>query len=120
MTLSTNGRSLQEECLEADLFPTYGSYVTIKLDPVGSVTFMEDKEAAAATEKLSAKTYVGFVGPTVRQDPLYIKTPPILSFEVRMLRAGLAPARPEQFFTSDMCIPVFPNTCHPSRAPVQP
>ncbi|KZP02056.1 hypothetical protein FIBSPDRAFT_1056129, partial [Athelia psychrophila] len=100
MTTTTDGRSLQEECLETDyykmLFPTDGSYVTIKLDPVGSVAFMEDKEAATAAEKLSAKTYVGFVGPT--QDPLYIKTPPILSFEVRMLRAGLPPARPEQFF----------------------
>lgn len=37
-----------------------------------------------------------------------------------MLRPGLPPARPDKFMTSDMCIPVFPNTDHPSRAPLQP
>ncbi|KZP25574.1 hypothetical protein FIBSPDRAFT_855765 [Athelia psychrophila] len=109
-----DGQSPQEECPEAGIretrFPARSSYVTIKLDPVMSVAFMEDEEATSAAEKLAAKTYVGFVGDSV----------PIQSFEVRMLRPGLPRARPEEFFTSDMCIPVFPNTDHPSRAPLQP
>ncbi|KZP07295.1 hypothetical protein FIBSPDRAFT_939595 [Athelia psychrophila] len=99
-------------------FPALSSYVTVKLDPAGSVAFMEDEEAATAAANLSAKTYVGLVGGS--RDGLYIGRIPVESFKVHMLRPGLPPARPDKFMTSDMCIPVFPNTDHPSRAPLLP
>lgn len=37
-----------------------------------------------------------------------------------MLRPNLPAPLPKKFITSDMCIPVFPNTQHPSREPIQP
>ncbi|KZP31670.1 hypothetical protein FIBSPDRAFT_813237 [Athelia psychrophila] len=118
MSDEIDGQSPQEECPETGTretpCPARSSYVTIKLDPVGSVAFMEDDEAVTAAQKLSVKTYVGF------RDVLHIGQLPIQSFGVRMLRPGMPPARPEEFFTSDMCIPVFPNANHPSRAPIHP
>ncbi|KZP23977.1 hypothetical protein FIBSPDRAFT_822728 [Athelia psychrophila] len=109
----------QEECPETGtretLCPARSSYVTIKLDPLGSVAFTEDDEAATAAENLSVKTYVGFVESNRDNGQT-----PFQSFEVRMLRPGLPPACPAEFFTADMCIPVFPNADHPSRAPLQP
>ncbi|KZP23961.1 hypothetical protein FIBSPDRAFT_822701 [Athelia psychrophila] len=122
MSHKIDGGSPQKECPETGTretpFPARSSYVTIKLDPVKSVASVEDEEATSAAEKLSAKTYVGFV--VGRRDGHDIEPIPIQAFQVRMLRPGLPRARPEEFFTSDMCIPVFPNTDHPSRAPLQP
>ncbi|KZP32534.1 hypothetical protein FIBSPDRAFT_925040 [Athelia psychrophila] len=124
MTITTNrdSQSLQVKLLETGhhetRFPARSSYVTIRIDPLGSVASMEDNDAATAAVKLSVKTYVGFVDGS--RDVLHIGQLPIQSFGVHMLRPGLPPARPEEFLTSDMCIPVFPNADHPSRAPIQP
>lgn len=36
-----------------------------------------------------------------------------------MLRSGLPAPISDKFITSNMCIPVFPNTQHPSREPIK-
>ena len=41
--------------------PALTTYVTIKLDPVKSVEFLEDEDATAAAHKVTSKVYVGYV-----------------------------------------------------------
>ncbi|KZP07292.1 hypothetical protein FIBSPDRAFT_289809 [Athelia psychrophila] len=70
MSHKIDGQPPQEECPATGSretpFPALSSYVTVKLDPAGSVAFMEDEEAATAAANLPAKTYVGLVGGSVR------------------------------------------------------
>ena len=41
------------------------------------------------------------------------------SFGVHLLRLGLPPASPDEFLEDSMCIPIFPNTDHPTREPLK-
>lgn len=43
-------------------FPLPMTYVTVRLDPVGSVTSLEDEAATLSASKIPTKTYVGYVG----------------------------------------------------------
>lgn len=42
------------------------------------------------------------------------------SYVVHLLRSGLPRSVPEEFIDQNMCVPVFPNTKHPSREPLTP
>lgn len=70
MSAATDSQSIEKgnvpETCSKKFFPTVHSYVTIKLDPIGSVAFMEDDEAATAAKDMVIKTYVGFLTVNVR------------------------------------------------------
>ncbi|KZP32168.1 hypothetical protein FIBSPDRAFT_722953, partial [Athelia psychrophila] len=96
-------------------FPRLTSYVTIKLDPVESVEILEDDEATTAAQGAVSKVYVGYIANWDDEED-----EENANYLIHLLRSGLPKSSPEEFIEEDMCIPVFPNTDHPSRKPITP
>ncbi|KAF7977183.1 hypothetical protein HWV62_4419 [Athelia sp. TMB] len=112
MSLPETGTNVDEE-KDWKHFPLLASYVTIKLDPVKSVEVLDDDEATAAARDAVSKVYVGYTA-SFGGHPDTEHT----SYHIRLLRSGRHKASPGEFIDEDMCIPVFPNTDHPSREPL--
>ncbi|KAK0466121.1 uncharacterized protein EV420DRAFT_1636726 [Desarmillaria tabescens] len=89
------------------MLPHFGEYVAFKLDPVASLKALDDPEVAKACEALESKTYVSCV--------TYLLSFPFpgvkyVSVSMTLLSKGLPNADPDRFITSDMSVPVLPNT----------
>ncbi|KAF7977812.1 hypothetical protein HWV62_2528 [Athelia sp. TMB] len=112
--------------------PALTTYVTIKLDPVKSVEFLEDEEATAAARDMTGKVYVGYVGNAMilakdaEIDDLQFgedwddEDMDYGPFLIHILRSGRPRPSAEEFIEEDMCTPVFPNVDHPSRQSLVP
>ncbi|KAK0500910.1 hypothetical protein EDD18DRAFT_1146530 [Armillaria luteobubalina] len=102
------------------MLPHFGEYVAFKLDPVASLTALNDPEVTKVCEALENKTYVFCV--------TYLLSFPLpgveyISVSMTLLSKGLPSADPERFITSDMSVPVLPNSsssCSPLRPPLGP
>ncbi|KAF7967623.1 hypothetical protein HWV62_33639 [Athelia sp. TMB] len=100
------------------LFPELTAYVSIKLDPVKSLEILEDDEATTAAQNVVNKVYVGYIAEhKLRVDD---EDEEHGRYRINLLRSGLPNSSPEDFIEEYMCTPVFPNTDHPSRAPLNP
>ncbi|KZP16953.1 hypothetical protein FIBSPDRAFT_1047220 [Athelia psychrophila] len=97
-------------------FPLLFSYVTIKIDPVKSVERLEDDEATAAAQDAVNKVYIGYL--SFYGGWMDDEHDGHSDYVIHLLRSGLPKSSPDEFFEEHMCIPVFPNTDHPSREPL--
>ncbi|KAI0645081.1 hypothetical protein C8Q79DRAFT_1119835 [Trametes meyenii] len=94
--------------------PLPGTYVVGQIDIEATLEPLKDPDALAAASRIKPKKYL-----------LYLHTPLQLPFPgggpykylVHMVGPDPRPAEPENFVTSDMCIPIYPNTNHPTGRP---
>ncbi|PBL00124.1 hypothetical protein ARMGADRAFT_955777, partial [Armillaria gallica] len=100
------------------MLPHFGEYIAFKLDPVASLKALNDPEVTKSCETLETKTYVSCV--------TYLLSFPLpgveyISVSMTLLSKGLPKDDPDRFITSDMSVPVLPNTSNPlSRPPLEP
>ncbi|KAK0234009.1 hypothetical protein IW262DRAFT_127323 [Armillaria fumosa] len=100
------------------MLPHFGEYIAFKLDPVASLKALNDPEVTKSCEGLETITYVSCV--------TYLLSFPLsgvqyISVSMALLSNCLPKDDPDRFITSDMSVPVLPNTSSPlSRPPLKP
>ncbi|EIW54300.1 uncharacterized protein TRAVEDRAFT_132446 [Trametes versicolor FP-101664 SS1] len=93
-------------------------FAVIQMDPVGMVKHYDDPIALAAAQAMKPKKYLVYL--RTAQD---MSTPqkPWFRYEVSPIATTLRFEEPEEGITSDMVIPIYPNTAHPAgRPPISP
>ncbi|KAI0327912.1 hypothetical protein GY45DRAFT_1355416 [Cubamyces sp. BRFM 1775] len=98
--------------------PSPGSYAVIRLNPVEMVRPFEDAQALLEAHAMRPKSYL-----IMLQMELGLPWPdqPWYRFEVEPIATSLRPEDKTRGITPDLCIPIYPNTSHPTgRIPVKP
>ncbi|VDB91442.1 unnamed protein product [Peniophora sp. CBMAI 1063] len=89
--------------------PLLGDFVVFSIDPVASVAHL-DKVARHAAKKIQTHRHVGLV---IMVEGIPMDDVPVNAFNFAFLRKGLPRMAPPHSYP-DLCIPVLPNTSHPS------
>ncbi|KAL1945496.1 hypothetical protein VTO73DRAFT_2347 [Trametes versicolor] len=98
--------------------PSPGAYAVIRLNPVAMVQHLDDNDALQAAMAMQTKTYLVCLDIEMA---LPFPDRPWYRFEARPIGPQLPPANEEEGYTPEMCIPIYPNTNHPTgRAPIRP
>ncbi|KAI9063910.1 hypothetical protein FKP32DRAFT_1570974, partial [Trametes sanguinea] len=99
--------------------PSPGTYVVLRLNPMEMVRqFDGDPVALAEAQAMRIKSHL-----VVLEMELALPIPnrPWYRFDVRSIAPCLRAEEPQKGLTSDMCIPIFPNSQHPNgRGPMHP
>ncbi|KAI0365059.1 hypothetical protein BV20DRAFT_955037 [Pilatotrama ljubarskyi] len=98
--------------------PLPGTYAVAQIDVQATLAGLEDEKALSAASRLETKKYLIYL-----HTPLQLPYPGSGPWKYLAYFVGPdpRPEEPENFITSDMCIPIFPNTNHPTgREPVRP
>ncbi|KZP03833.1 hypothetical protein FIBSPDRAFT_449638 [Athelia psychrophila] len=100
----------------------FNTYVTIKLDPVQTVEILEDEEAIAVALNAVSKVYVGYVADDGYwdDDGNDDDEEDYRPYKIQLLRSGLPSSSPDEHIDKHMCMPVLPNTDHPTRQSLEP
>ncbi|KAL1937865.1 hypothetical protein VTO73DRAFT_12758 [Trametes versicolor] len=100
-------------------FPLPGTYVVAELDVEKTLAPLADPLANAAASAIKPAKCIVYLSQVLRHPFLHHAT---FKYTASVVGPGLRPEDPEFCLTRDMCVPIFPNTHHPSadRAPVQP
>ncbi|VDB91451.1 unnamed protein product [Peniophora sp. CBMAI 1063] len=98
--------------------PSAGDFVVCSIDPEASVAHL-DEEARLAARKLPTRRYVAFIMQSIG---VCFGHEPINAFRFTFVRQGVPPAtQAGQPVFQDHCIPILPNTFHPTgRKPLCP
>ncbi|KAI9067479.1 hypothetical protein FKP32DRAFT_265828 [Trametes sanguinea] len=98
--------------------PAAFQFAVIRLDPVVMVEHFDDPIATAEARALGTKKYLVYLDTGV---DMPFPTNRWFRFEVRLIGTTLHPEDPANGITSDMVLPIFPNTNHPSgRTTIDP
>ncbi|KAI9067501.1 hypothetical protein FKP32DRAFT_266929 [Trametes sanguinea] len=98
--------------------PSPATYVVLRLNPVEMVRHLDDPIALAEAQAMHTKSHLVILDMELA---LPFPNRPWYRFDVHSIAPCLPADEPEKGLTSDMCIPIFPNTQHPNgRAPVHP
>ncbi|KAI0350636.1 hypothetical protein OH77DRAFT_1439750 [Trametes cingulata] len=98
--------------------PLPGTYVVAQIDVQATLAGLDDAKALAAATRLEPKKYLVYLH-TILRLPYPGGGP--YKYLAYLVGPDPRPEEPENFITSDMYIPIFPNTNHPAgRAPVRP
>ncbi|OSC97333.1 hypothetical protein PYCCODRAFT_1419722 [Trametes coccinea BRFM310] len=98
--------------------PSPGAYAVIRLAPVEMVKHLGDSEALEQAASLPTKPHLVYL-----LDEMSLPFPdrPWYRFDICPIATSLRAEDPDKGITSEMCIPIYPNTDHPTgRAPVRP
>ncbi|KAJ2994798.1 hypothetical protein NUW54_g7490 [Trametes sanguinea] len=97
--------------------PLPGRYVAVRLDPVAMVKHLRDPVALREAQAMRPKTYLMYI-----ETDLELPYPgrPWYKFSMSPIGTTLRFEDKEHGFTKRMCIPIYPNERHPSRAPLIP
>ncbi|EIW54308.1 uncharacterized protein TRAVEDRAFT_85247, partial [Trametes versicolor FP-101664 SS1] len=96
--------------------PSPGAYAAIRINPVEMVRHLQDDKALRAASAMQKKTYL--VCLELEMD-LPFPDKPWYRFRALPIGPHLLPPNEAKGYTSDMCIPIFPNMSHPTgRAPL--
>ncbi|KAK0209151.1 hypothetical protein DFS33DRAFT_1451874 [Desarmillaria ectypa] len=100
------------------MLPHFGEYVVLKLNPIASLKSLNDPEVLKACEALESKTYVACV---INLFSFPLPGAEYVSLAATLVSQGLPNGDLGRFITSDMSVPIFPNTCNPvPRPPMRP
>ncbi|EED80645.1 predicted protein [Postia placenta Mad-698-R] len=100
------------------IVPPFGVYLVLWLDSFRMVQHFDDPLLHEAARQLSPGKYIAYVA-TNTDLPMPYR--PWHRCLVRLAGLGMPKDQPEQFITSDMCVPIFPATEHPAgRRPSRP
>ncbi|KAI0327929.1 hypothetical protein GY45DRAFT_1327001 [Cubamyces sp. BRFM 1775] len=98
--------------------PSPRSYAVIRLNPVEMVRPFDDAQALLQAQAMRPKSYLVYLQ---LERALPWPDQPWYRFEVEPIATTLRPEDKARGITSDMCIPIFPNTDHPTgRESVRP
>ncbi|KAJ8461989.1 hypothetical protein ONZ51_g11188 [Trametes cubensis] len=98
--------------------PTPGSYAVIRLNPVEMVRSFNDSEALNQAQAMQPKSYLVYLHWELA---LPFPDQPWYKFDIRPIATSLRPEDKARCISSDMCIPIYPNTKHPNgREPLRP
>ncbi|OJT06559.1 hypothetical protein TRAPUB_2636 [Trametes pubescens] len=98
--------------------PSPGTYAVIRIDAVEMVKPLKDDEALQAAKLMQTKSYLVWLHCEL---DLPFPDKPWYRFDVLPIGPHLPPANATKGLTSDMCIPIYPNSNHPTgRAPIHP
>ncbi|KAI0350620.1 hypothetical protein OH77DRAFT_1430797 [Trametes cingulata] len=92
-------------------------FAVIQMDPVGMVKHFDDPIALAAAQAMRPKKYLVYL-----RLPLELSTPtkPWFRYEVYPIATIVRPEDNDEGITSDMVIPIYPNTSHArGRSPIR-
>ncbi|KAI0629531.1 hypothetical protein C8Q77DRAFT_1140756 [Trametes polyzona] len=93
-------------------------YAAIRIDPVETVKALDDPIATAAAQAMSTKPYLVFLE---REIGLPFPNKPWYRYTVSIIAPSLRDADQAKGYTPEMCVPIYPNTSHPTeRTPVRP
>ncbi|KAI0327943.1 hypothetical protein GY45DRAFT_1436586 [Cubamyces sp. BRFM 1775] len=97
--------------------PNELQYAVIRMDAVSMVQHFNDPIATAEARALETKKYLAYLN-------ISLDLPFVTNFwyryQVSLIGSSLHPEVPQQGITSDMVIPIYPNTNHPDgRSPVR-
>ncbi|EIW54304.1 uncharacterized protein TRAVEDRAFT_83878, partial [Trametes versicolor FP-101664 SS1] len=97
--------------------PLPGRFGVMQIDPVAMVEHLEDEDALAPAKAIQTKRYIGYLRDTIElpwpQRPWY-------GYNVLPIATTLRPEDPERAISAEMCIPIAPNTNHPTNRPSLP
>ncbi|KAJ3009926.1 hypothetical protein NUW54_g2636 [Trametes sanguinea] len=98
--------------------PVEYRYAVIQMDPVGMIKHFNDPVALNAASTMTPKKYLVYLERPIGLPP---PTDPWFRYDVSPIGTTLRPEDEAKGITSDMVIPIFPNTFHPSgeRAPIR-
>ncbi|KAJ8463629.1 hypothetical protein ONZ51_g10134 [Trametes cubensis] len=98
--------------------PSPRSYAIIRLDPLEMVRPFNDAQALLEAQAMQPKSYLIYLR---LERALPWPDQPWYRFQVEPIATTLRPEDEARCITSDMCIPIFPNTNHPNgRESLQP
>ncbi|EIW54312.1 uncharacterized protein TRAVEDRAFT_132466 [Trametes versicolor FP-101664 SS1] len=98
--------------------PSPGTYFVLRINAVEMVRHLEDDDALEAVRLMKTKSYL--ICLNLELD-LPFPDKPWYRFEAFPIGPHLPPSRKAEGYTPDMCIPIFPNSKHPTgREPVHP
>ncbi|OSC96637.1 hypothetical protein PYCCODRAFT_1420777 [Trametes coccinea BRFM310] len=98
--------------------PSPGTYAVMRFNPVETVHPFEDPQALTEAQAMRLKSHLIMLDIEMA---LPFPNKPWYRFEVQSIAPCLRTPVPEEGLTSDMYIPIIPDTAHPNgRAPVQP
>ncbi|KAI0664049.1 hypothetical protein C8Q70DRAFT_1145708, partial [Cubamyces menziesii] len=98
--------------------PSPRSYAVIRLNPEEMVRQFDDAQALREARAMQPKSYLIYLQ---LERALPWPDQPWYRFEIEPIATTLRPEDEAQGITSDMCIPIFPNTSHPNgRESLQP
>ncbi|KAI0664046.1 hypothetical protein C8Q70DRAFT_215546 [Cubamyces menziesii] len=98
--------------------PSPGAYAVIRLNPVEMVRHLQDQDALAQARAMRTRTYLIYLH---REMALPFPDQPWYRFEILPIAPCLRPSDDARGITPDMCVPIYPNTSHPSgRTPLHP
>ncbi|KAI0327916.1 hypothetical protein GY45DRAFT_1372780 [Cubamyces sp. BRFM 1775] len=98
--------------------PTPGSYAVIRLAPVAMVRPFDDSEALLEAQAMQPKSYLVFLTWDLA---LPFPDQPWYKYEIEPIAPSSRSEDKARGISSDMCIPIFPNTSHPTgRKPIKP
>ncbi|KAI0752787.1 hypothetical protein C8Q80DRAFT_475935 [Daedaleopsis nitida] len=101
-----------------NLLPVLNSYAVIRMDPVAMVADLQDPIALAEARKMAPKKYLVYLQAHIFRPP-GAPQGPWHYFVVSPIATTMRCEDRAQGLTADMCIPIFPNMDHPSRAPLR-
>ncbi|KAI0327932.1 hypothetical protein GY45DRAFT_1307798 [Cubamyces sp. BRFM 1775] len=91
--------------------PSPRSYAVIRLNPIEMVRPFNDTEALLEAQAIQPKSYLIYLR---LERALPWPDQPWYRFQVEPIATTLRPEDEARCITSDMCIPIFPNTSHPT------
>ncbi|KAI0350612.1 hypothetical protein OH77DRAFT_1412784 [Trametes cingulata] len=95
-------------------FPLPGRYGVMQMDPVAMVEHLQDQEALRQAKEMHTGKYIAYlVGPIELPWP----NRPWYGYYALLVGPTLRPEDEAKAITSDMCIPIAPNTAHPTGRP---
>ncbi|KAH9850699.1 hypothetical protein C2E23DRAFT_734382 [Lenzites betulinus] len=91
-------------------------YAVMQMDPVGMISHFQDPIATAAAQAIRPKKYLVYLDYPVDLPSVTCKW---FRYDVSLIGTTLRPEDSANGLTSDMVVPIFPNTSGP-REPVRP
>ncbi|TFK57811.1 hypothetical protein BDN72DRAFT_744068, partial [Pluteus cervinus] len=96
--------------------PNLSTFVRFSIDPIATVEGMDDPELQRTARELKPKNYIGYVHKTCSWDT----SQPYVVIELIIIGRGLAEPVEEKGIEPYMCLPIFPETNHPTgREPLR-
>ncbi|OSX60842.1 hypothetical protein POSPLADRAFT_1145686, partial [Postia placenta MAD-698-R-SB12] len=97
--------------------PTRGIYLALWLDPVKMAECVDNPRVRAAARKLSPRKYIAHVDANL---DFPMPDRPWHRSVIRFVGMGMPEDQPDQQITSDMCVPIYPASRHPTgREPLR-
>ncbi|TFK70195.1 hypothetical protein BDN72DRAFT_554974 [Pluteus cervinus] len=99
------------------VFPMLSTFILFSIDPVATVDGIEYNCVQRVAREMETKRYLGYVSEIHTLNT----TRPWLKYDIVLIARGLPERDVENGIEPNMCLPILPNTAHPTqREPLRP